>query len=62
MCYWLIPYAVYLWILPRGQAGGKADRWFTSAWFFLFVLANLFEDVAEAFSGTSLKLASISLR
>ncbi|MFR4224365.1 MAG: hypothetical protein ACLT38_12660 [Akkermansia sp.] len=29
--------------------GGKADRWFTSAWFFLFVLANLFEDVAEAF-------------
>lgn len=49
MCYWLIPYAVYLWILPRGQAGGKADRWFTSAWFFLFVLANLFEDVAEAF-------------
>lgn len=49
MCYWLIPYAVYLWILPRGKAGGKADRWLTSAWFFLFVLANLFEDVAEAF-------------
>lgn len=33
MCYWLIPYAVYLWILPRGKAGGKADRWLTSAWF-----------------------------
>lgn len=49
MCYWLIPYAVYLWILPRGRAGGKADRWITCAWFFLFVLANLFEDVAEAF-------------
>lgn len=49
MCYWLIPYAVYLWILPRGKAGGKADRWITCAWFFLFVLANLFEDVAEAF-------------
>ena len=49
MCYWLIPYAVYLWILPRGKAGGKADRWLASAWFFLFVLANLFEDVAEAF-------------
>ena len=45
----LIPYAVYLWILPRGKAGGKADRGLTSAWFFLFVLANLFEDVAEAF-------------
>ena len=49
MCYWLIPYAVYLWILPRGKAGGKAYWWLTSAWFFLFVLANLFEDVAEAF-------------
>ena len=49
MCYWLLPYAVYLWILPRGKAGGKADRWITCAWFFLFVLANLFEDVAEAF-------------
>ena len=40
MCYWL---------LPRSKAGGRADRWITLAWFFLFALANLFEDVAEAF-------------
>lgn len=49
MCYWLLPYALYLWILPRRKAGGKADRWITVSWFFLFALANLFEDVAEAF-------------
>lgn len=49
MCYWLLPYALYLWILPRRKAGGTADRWITVSWFFLFALANLFEDVAEAF-------------
>lgn len=49
MCYWLLPYALYLWILPRRKAGGRADRWITVSWFFLFALANLFEDVAEAF-------------
>lgn len=49
MCYWLLPYAIYLWLLPRSKAGGRADRWITLAWFFLFALANLFEDVAEAF-------------
>ena len=58
MCYWLIPYAVYLWILPRGKAGGKADRWLTSAWFFLFVLANLWQKMwRKPFSGTSLRQA-----
>ena len=30
MCYWLIPYAVYLWILPRGKAGG--NWWITLRW------------------------------
>lgn len=49
MCYWLLPYAIYLWLLPRSKAGGRADRWITLAWFFLFALASLFEDVAEAF-------------
>lgn len=49
MCYWLLPYALYLWILPRRKAGGRVDRWLACIWFFVFALANLFEDVAETF-------------
>ena len=26
MCYWLLPYAIYLWLLPRSKAGGRADH------------------------------------
>lgn len=26
MCYWLLPYAIYLWLLPPSKAGGRADR------------------------------------
>lgn len=49
MCYWLLPYSIYLWILPRKSAGGRVDRWLSVAWLGLFTLVNLFEDISEAF-------------
>ncbi len=47
--YWMLPYMLYLLVLPGGWHGGRLDRVLTTIFFALFAGLALFEEVAEGF-------------
>lgn len=47
--YWMIPFALFLLILPKKWHLGKTDRIFTLIYFTIFVGSAFFEEVSEAF-------------
>lgn len=48
--YLILPYLLYLLVLPRPFHGGKTDRVLTIVFFTLFCLVNCFEELAEIIS------------
>lgn len=47
--YWMIPYMIYLLVLPQKCHGGRLDKVLTTCFFALFAGLALFEEVAEGF-------------
>lgn len=47
--YWMIPFALFLLILPKKWHLGKTDRIITLIYFTIFVGSSFFEEVSEAF-------------
>lgn len=47
--YWMVPYFLYLLVLPQKRHGGKFDRVATCLFFAFFLGLSLFEEIAEGF-------------
>lgn len=57
----IMPYLLYLFILPRSFHGGNKDKLATTAFFSLFCLVNALEELAEVLSGDSFHLLTATL-
>jgi phosphoglycerol transferase MdoB-like AlkP superfamily enzyme len=47
LAYFLLPFALYLLVLPRSWRGGRADRTVTMTWFFVNVFVVIYSASAE---------------
>ncbi len=57
----ILPYLLYLFVLPRSFHGGRKDKLVTTAFFSLFCLANALEELAEVLSDDSFHILTATL-